>query len=336
MTSFGTGLAGVLHRTIHVANLADGTEEDAASMLAQRCGAVERWTRDVHDTDTDDVTLTIVFETMSSLATALQFDGMTFAGKKLAVWVANRPKPAAMLAIEQKAKNNTAAQTAARADIAEEDPEETQRKADAVKAALASLRGYQDRLKMGTAGGPLSSVPKRAVQLFSAEEKDTFLADHTVRQCRALTEITNHWCRTLHEEAARLQEAVVRGRDLLEALDHLKEGTAASVVAQIVAPPPPGPTVPATPQAESAAPKITVHTTVFGTASSAAPINVASAAALLLKGKHRKRRRHASTTSSSSTSPSPSRSRRKKHVPDRKKAKHSKKSPSKSRRKYRH
>ena len=335
MTSFGTGLAGVLHRTIHVANLADGTEEDAASMLAQRCGAVERWTRDVHDTDTDDVTLTIVYETMSSLATALQFDGMTFAGKKLAVWVANRPKPAAMLAIEQKAKNNTAAQTAARADIAEEDPEEMQRKADAVKAALASLRGYQDRLKMGTAGGPLSSVPKRAVQLFSAEEKETFLADHTVRQCRALTEITNHWCRTLHEEAARLQEAVVRGRDLLEALDHLKEGTAASVVAQIVAPPP-GPAVPATPQAESAAPKITVQTTVFGTASSAAPLNVASAAALLLKGKHRKRRRHASTTSSSSTSPSPSRSRRKKHVPDRKKAKHSKKSPSKSRRKYRH
>lgn len=205
-------LVGVLHRTVHITNIADGMEEDVARLMATRAGRVDRWARGLHSTGNSAVgdmsTITMVFASLDSITTALGFNGLPLAGRKLLVWQANKDKPQELLALEYKPQ--------ASAEDAAAAAEREQR----VQEILASLRAdREDDVRRGKAAGDLDL----SKSVMSEAEREAFLKEHAYRQAVALVVLTRQanleLQRTKDELLAEIQRtrASARGTDGKEA-----------------------------------------------------------------------------------------------------------------------
>jgi hypothetical protein len=186
MIASSLDLAGVLHRTVHIANIEEGMEENVAQLMAARAGPVDKWARGVHATGAagDLSTVTIVFTSMDSVSVALRFNHLPFAGKRLLVWQANKEKPQELLALEYKPPS-------------EEDQAATEERAKRIRDILADLgsggkRIYEDRRARGDVN--LSNI------IMSEEERAAFLKEHAYRQAVALLDVTRHHVAAMREE----------------------------------------------------------------------------------------------------------------------------------------
>ena len=201
-------LTGVLHRTVHVANIEEGLEEDLARTLAARAGAVEKWARGLHSTNNpaaggDMTTLTIVFASLDSVTTALTFNRLMFAGKRLLVWQANKDKPQELLALEYKPETAVSEEEKAAA-------EERRRRFEAILTELNKAEGAR---LMGGDGAVRDDVDlSRGVM--SEAQRAAFLKEHAYRQAVALQLVT---------EQANAQMAEVK-RSLTAEIEAVRTG----------------------------------------------------------------------------------------------------------------
>ena len=200
MTSLN--LAGVLHRTIHIANIEDGMEESVAQLMVARAGRVERWARGIHTVDggggagaQDLSTVTLVFASIDSVTTALRFNRLPFAGRTLLVWQANKDKPPELLALEYKGPTQSPEEIA-----------EAAARVQQVRSLLEELR-KQGRDKVDDAKARGDFDMSRTVM--TAEQRDAFLKEHAFRQAVALTLMTRERTTALLGEIAALEEELV-------------------------------------------------------------------------------------------------------------------------------
>jgi hypothetical protein len=186
-------LTGVKHRTVHVANIEEGMEEDVAQLMAARAGPVERWARAsvAMQDSTDMSTVTIVFASLDAVTTALSFDRLPFAGKSLLVWQANKDKPREMLALEYRPP--------------EEDAEAAAEREKRVKEILDQLRTSTtertDDLKRRGEADVSHAIMSEA-------ERAAFLKQNAYRQAVALRILTAQQNEALEAQRRRLEEEV--------------------------------------------------------------------------------------------------------------------------------
>ena len=180
-------LVGKLHRCVYVIEVPSHLQEEFAQLLAKRCGEVEQWAR-------DDETITVVFREMGSVATAISLNGLRFCGYSPVIWVANKPKPQAVLAIE-----------AAKQPPGESEPSSRQ----APDASVSLFQQLKEQQKLA-AQSKLASQPlsNGRFTMMTAEEKDAFMGEHGLRQAVALTYLANVWIEIQEAEIQRLQSEI--------------------------------------------------------------------------------------------------------------------------------
>ena len=208
-------LSGVKHRTVHVANIQEGMEEDVAQLLATRAGTVERWARaSVALQDSSDMsTVTIVFASLDSVTTALQFNNLPFAGKRLLVWQGNKDKPRELLALEYK----PAAEEG-------EDAEAAAERERRVKQILEQLRA-----DVGQRTEETRDDIDVSHAMMTEAERAAFLKQHTYRQAVALTLVTEAYNETLEARKRELEDELADAQAFLDGKPRRKAGDDAPI-----------------------------------------------------------------------------------------------------------
>uniref|UniRef100_A0A7S1LVW7 Uncharacterized protein n=1 Tax=Neobodo designis TaxID=312471 RepID=A0A7S1LVW7_NEODS len=210
-------LTGVKHRTVHVANIQEGMEEDVAQLLAARAGPVERWARaSLALQDASDMcTLTIVFESLDAVTTALQFNNLPFAGKRLLVWQGNKDKPRELLALEYKPSAEEQEDAAAAAEREER-----------VKTILEQLRSDAGQRAQDARERDETDVSHA---IMTEAERAAFLKLHAYRQAAALSILTEAHNDALEAQKREMEEEIADIQAFLDGKPRRRAGDDAPI-----------------------------------------------------------------------------------------------------------